>query len=355
MSSNGSAKSSSLSRLTSKPFEFDFVQAVTILQRESEPTNRDSNLVGFDIAPRDEAVRFRVKPTLRSTSAQVLGVKLDEETNTYEMTIPFIGLVGVHGVLPRHYTQTIIRRGKQHDYSMLDFFDLFHHRIISMYFRASTKYRLPYVYQSNAVLSPEKHDAITQSMLCLVGLGEPSLKNKLSIHDHQLLSFGGHFSDTKPTAHSLERMVENTIGVPSEVQQFQLEWLYIDPKDQSRLAEGAPCRLGQDVVIGERVPSFQSKFRVRVGPVGWSDFLTLLPNSESVVHLSDLVRTYVGINFDFDLQVAVDGRELPELGFDNEDPPVLGWTTWLISEPPDRVVDDAVFDISQFREKSFAI
>ncbi|MEM7785659.1 MAG: type VI secretion system baseplate subunit TssG [Planctomycetota bacterium] len=347
--SNGSESDPVLHRLVDTPYEFDFVQAVHLIQHRAGRNGDSANIsmVGFDSEVKNEAVRFRVTPTLRNVSAEVIRVEWSDDT--YELTIPFIGLTGTSGVLPRHYTQTVLRRLKQHDYAMRDFYDLFHHRIVSLFFRATTKYDLPAVYQSNSICTPEKTDVITSSIFSLLGLGSQQLRNKRTVHDYVSLRYGGHFSDSKPTGHSLERMLGDFSGIPTQVKQFQFEWIYIPPEEQTQLQPNAPCRLGQDIVIGEKVPSFQSRFRIVMGPVGWNDFLTLLPTSEQVTRISELVRSYVGISLDYELQVVLDGKETPELKLDSQNPPMLGWTTWLRSEPDDQPVTDAVFDISQFQ------
>jgi type VI secretion system protein ImpH len=353
--------------LLSRPFDFDFVQAVATLENSSNPVAETSAKsitarVGYDFAPRDETVRFRVAPTLRSFSAQVLEVaeiqNNDDEGDEhavrphgrarYELTVPFLGLIGPNGVLPRHYTQTVVGRLKQHDYAMRDFFDLFHHRIISMFFRASVKYRLPYVFQATAAELPARDDSITQLLRCLVGFGDSKLKRRLSISDDNFLFYGGHFSDTKPTAHSLARLASDFCGLPVEIKQFQFEWLYIEPEDQTQLSASAINQLGVNMVIGQRVASWQTRFRVCLGPVSWDEFLTFLPHSSRVQGLSELIRVYVGVSLDFDLQVAVRGEEIPPLILSEVQPARLGWTTWIFSQPSSAVVEDAVFDIGKF-------
>lgn len=345
--SDGIVETDSLARLKDRPFEFDFVQAVSLIQQSTMDGQSDGGCVGFDVAPEDEAVRFCVSLSLRNFSGQVVSIEpLDGGKSKYELTIPFIGLVGLNGVLPRFYSQVVISRVKQHDYAMRDFFDLFHHRIISMFFRASVKYRLPYAFRSSQSQT-ESGDSITQALRCLVGFGGEKLRRQLALPDDNFLFYGGHFADDKPTGHSLERMVEDFTGMPTRVLQFQFEWLYIDPNELTKLS-AANNQLGRDSVIGQRVPSIQTRFRVRVGPVRWQDFTELLPDSTQLKKLADLIRVYVGVSLDFDFQVTVRGQEIPKLVLSNDQPPKLGWTTWLFSDPMEDVVEDAVFDIASF-------
>ena len=59
------------------------------------------------------------------------------------MTMTFMGLTGPSGVLPRHYTDMMMRQqreGRGADrYALRDWLDLFNHRFISLFFRASPR------------------------------------------------------------------------------------------------------------------------------------------------------------------------------------------------------------------------
>lgn len=339
------APATELADLQRHPYAYDFVQAVRVL--EQVRGGQAARPVGQDHAPAEEAVRFRVSPSLRNNSVQVVSVVA--EADTYELTVPFLGMVGVNGVLPRHYSQAVLRRIKQHDYAMRDFLDLFHHRILSMYYRASVKYRLPIQFSATPDPRSKRFDPPTEALLSLVGLGLPELRGRQHFPDFRLLRYAGLFADRQPTAISLERMVADVLQLPTRVQQFTPEWLYIDARDQTRLGSIDGGCLGQDAVLGERVLSWQTRFRLRVGPVHWTRFRELMPDAAAVADLADLVRTYVGIDLDYDLQVIVQGDEIPPLLLDPEDPPSLGRTCWLQSRPVPRDADDATFDISQFR------
>ena len=52
------------------------------------------------------------------------------------MVINFMGLVGPSGVLPLYYTELIVERIRQKDRAMLNFLDIFHHRMTSLFYQA---------------------------------------------------------------------------------------------------------------------------------------------------------------------------------------------------------------------------
>ena len=121
----------------------------------------------------------------------------------------------------------------------------------------------------------------------------------------------------------LEGMLGHQFGVPVRIEQFQGQWLNLQERDRSMLPggrepDGRHNRQGRDVVLGKRVWNVESKFRIRLGPLGLDDFYQFLPPpiGECLIDLTELTRTYVGTEFDFDVQLVLAPGEWPrcELG-----------------------------------------
>jgi type VI secretion system protein ImpH len=75
----------------------------------------------------------------------------------------------------------------------------------------------------------------------------------------------------------------------------------------------------------------QSRFRIRIGPVAWPEFEKLLPGTAQQRCLVDMIRLYVGIQMDFDIQLLLRRPDVPRcrLAADAAYEPRLGWTTWI--------------------------
>ena len=138
--------------------------------------------------------------------------------------------------------------------------------------------------------------------------------------------------------------------MPIRVLQIQGQWLNLDPGDQARMPsainpKGRNNQLGVDMVIGARVWDVQSKFRLRLGPLSWRQFCSIMPNGVNLLRLCQMARTFVGPELDFDVQPVPKPEEVPpcRLSREEEDGFYLGWNIWLQSQPLDRQVDDAVF------------
>jgi type VI secretion system protein ImpH len=350
--------------LRHRAYRFDFFQAVRLLERAAgEPsdqaTGRPLRPVGEDFPPNQEAVRFRVLPSHAFPAASICELRPppptgdpDADRRPPEMLTTFLGLTGPNGVLPRHYTTLLIERVREKDFALRDFLDLFHHRIISLFYRAWEKYRFPFAYDRAARRdAPAHEDLFTQCVYCLLGLGAGKVRGRMTFDDEAFLFYAGHFAHYPRCAVSLECMLGDYFELPIRVKQFQGQWLYLSVDDQSSLPcaerpEGQNTRLGENVVVGQRAWDIEGKLRVRVGPLGYADFCRFLPLGDGLPSLCQMVRTYVGPQFDFDVQLLLKGDEAPWCRLGGGDAASrLGWNAWVRCREFDHTVSDAVFSL----------
>jgi type VI secretion system protein ImpH len=340
---------------------FDFFQAVRLLERrESEraPGGEGGRRypVGEDRPPAQEVVRFRGLPSLAFPAGTVGQVRRPPEGDAArppEMVVTFLGLTGPAGVLPAHYTRLLLRRARGKDFALRDFLDLFHHRLVALFYRAWGKYRLPIAYE-RARLDPAGPgtDPCTRVLYSLIGYGTGHLRGCLEVPDEALLFYGGHFARVPRPAVTLEAMLREYFGLPLRVEQFCGQWLYLSAEDRSLLPSagrplGQNSQLGVNCVPGERVWDVQGKFRLRVGPLTYQQFRGLLPATFGLRSLGQMTCAYVGSELDFDVQLVLRAEEVPwcRLTPDGDDRPRLGWNTWVRSGEFARDVEDAVFAV----------
>ena len=76
-------------------------------------------------------------------------------------------------MLPLHYTDLVVDRMRERDTSMQDFFDIFNHRMISLFYQAWEKYRFTIPYERG------ERDRFSHHLLALIGLGTPGLQERL--------------------------------------------------------------------------------------------------------------------------------------------------------------------------------
>jgi type VI secretion system protein ImpH len=351
-SANGRKAPGLSEQLLREAHRFDFFQAVRVLERALGTPAQRRLPVGEDSAPEREVVHFHALPALSFPAAPVHQIKADG-AGVPEMVIAFMGLTGPAGVLPHHYTAMLLRRLRLKDPSLRDFLDLFNHRLVSLFFRAREKYCLPASYE-RARCEPARAepDPTTQALYCLVGLGTSGLRGRLSIDDEAFLYFSGHFSHSPRSAIALECMLRDYFCLPLQVEQLQGQWLYLSTDDCAQMPSaanplGANNEIGVNVVVGERIWDVQSKFRLRIGPLTYAQFRRFMPDGDSLRPLCEMVRSYVGPEFDFDVQPVLRPEQVPwtcsrSKGADRSR---LGWNTWVRRPPFTHEVADPVFSL----------
>ena len=142
-------------QLFREPWRFEFFQAVRLLEWiawERAPEGAAPRApVGHDEHPQNECARFRVPPTRGFAASEIASLAQTAPDAPPEMEVNFLGLVGPSGVMPQHYNELVIQRLRRYkDSALRDFLDLFHHRTISLFYRAWEKYRFPVVYERHA-------------------------------------------------------------------------------------------------------------------------------------------------------------------------------------------------------------
>ncbi|MGP0068830.1 MAG: type VI secretion system baseplate subunit TssG [Isosphaeraceae bacterium] len=360
-------------RLFEESYEFDFFQAVRLLQR-MEPGRVQ---VGRGGPPHAEAVRFRARISLSFPPSSIY--ELRKPTSSLPVPVmvqAFMGLTGPSGVLPRHYTELLykiereVRTPEKH--ALRDWFDLFNHRLVSLFYLAWEKYRFYVPFERGEYDNPEP-DPFTNCLYSLIGLGSRPLRGRLRvvardrvdeygetqervlarIEDLVLLHFGGALGHRPRCAAALEAMLQDYFQVPARIDQFQGQWLKLEPSSRTQfLGEQGNNQLGMTALAGDRVWDRQCKFRVRLGPMTYGRFTEFLPDRDPVAErktfflLVQLVRLYAEPTLDFDLQLVLKAEEVPDcqLTGDGTFGVRLGWNTWLQTQAASNDAEDVVLE-----------
>ncbi|HEX4595785.1 MAG TPA: type VI secretion system baseplate subunit TssG [Bryobacteraceae bacterium] len=326
-------------RLRDEPFCFEFFQAVRLLERlrpERVPVG------GFG-RPAEEVVHFRAHPTLSFPASEIQSLEEGKDGQP-SMSVNFMGLTGAIGTLPLYYTELIMGRIMARDRTLQDFFDIFHHRIISLFYKAWQKYH----YQFR--LEGGDYDAFSHYLLDLVGLGTPGLQERQAMADDSLLYYSGLLAQQPRSATALRLLLSDYFQAPVEIEQFVGAWYRLDQNAQCRLEQGPldSRQLGLGAVVGDEIWEPQARVRVVIGPLPLSRYLDFLPAGTAFEPLRAMTRLFSGDEIDFELQLILDREETPhcELGSEGDGAPQLGYVSWAKSKPIDRDPADTILELS---------
>lgn len=300
-----------------------------------------ASALGGAASPHEEQVRFRHHPALAFVPSDVVATREvvlpgepghGEPRRVLEITTSFLGLTGAVSPLPPYVAEEIAQESayEREDAPALrrDFLDLFHHRAISFFHRATAKHDPAATYLS------DQSDDWSRRVLALLGVdgydapadadGEPAWR---------MLRFAPLLAERAVTAAALEAALADVLredlppGAEVRIEQFVGTWVEIAPGDRTRLGAAA-SELGRSTVLGQRVFDRAGKFRVVVGPLdraGYERFAAEGPARE----IRRVVRGLVGEGQDHELVLRLAPDAAPPLRLSSRGPVRLGRSAWL--------------------------
>jgi type VI secretion system protein ImpH len=327
-----------LRNVSEKPYHYGFYQTV----RRINCFYDDKPITGKATRPSDDPVRFAQEPYTSFAPSTLSGLDIDSSSQYPRLSQRFIGMFGPNGPLPLHMTEYARDRARHHrDQTLARFMDMFHHRIVSLFYGAWA--------QAQPVVQfdqPEK-DRFAMYVGSLFGLGSPNLRNADAMHHFSKLGFAGHLSSLPRHVDGLVSMIQGYFEVKSNITEFIAHWMKIPMNDHVHLGEsGLNGCLGRDTVIGERVWQRQDKFRVSLGPLSLDQYEAFLPTGKSFKALVALVRNYVGIEYLWEVNLILNKQEKPVSCLGKSG--ALGWTSWLQTEQQVDHVDDLLLQVENY-------
>ncbi len=323
--------------LDREPYRFEFFQAMRLLQRMYPR----SGVAGRFNNPQEEVARFSSQTSVAFPASEIQA--LDRSGAPVRMSINFMGLTGPQGMLPRPYSALVVDRSRERDYAMRDFFDIFNHRAVSLFYQAFEKYRFIIPYERG------EHDRFSRHILALIGLATPGLQGRLKsegIPDDSLLFYSGLLSLHPRSAIALRQVLIDYFRVPVEIEQFVGVWRPVEEDAQCALGEGSAYseRLGFGAVVGDEVWDQQSRVRVRLGPMTLDQYEDFLPGGEAHRRIRAIAGFFAGNEYDMELQLILKRNDVPRCELSVKGPR-LGWTSWVKSAEFERDPGETILEL----------
>jgi len=318
--------------LTALPDQFDFHMALRHIDAASPGGPR----LGESTRAADDSVRIGQIPSVIFAPSTLASFEPREGGRPPRLTTYFFGMFGPSGVLPLHLTEYARDRVRNAgDKSLVGFIDVFHHRMLSLYYRAWA--------QAHPTVGFDRpsENRFAAYAASLIGLGMKSLLDRDDMPDLAKLHFAGRLALQTRNAEGLGAIIGDFFKLPVEIEQFRPEWVSLPRNSLCLLGESpATGTLGSTATIGERIRVFHHRFRIRIGPMSFADYRRLLPLGRSLERLMPVVRNYIGDELSWDVMLLLFKHEVPSirLGEAGE----LGWTSWLGKRQHDSDADDLI-------------
>jgi len=307
-------------RLRETPSDFGFFQALRLL----ECMNPLGPRWGESKKPGDDPLRLAQEPEMTFAPASLARYEKSEVKQLPRLLVRFMGLLGPNGPLPLHLTEYARTRQRSpfHDRAFAWFLDIFHHRMLSLFYRAWA------INEPTVSYDRPGSDLFTLYVGSLAGRGLAAMMRQDEMPDLSKLYYCGLLANQARGAEGLQAMVRDFFAIPAMVHEFIGEWLSLPVRHRCRLGvDRSYCTLGESAFVGRRVWSCQHKFRIVLGPLDYDDFLSFLPIGHRLQRLKALVRNYIGDELAWDVNLILQREETPSTRLNGHFR--LGWTSWI--------------------------
>jgi len=324
-----------IEKLAGQPSSVGFFEALRLI----ECLYPNSPRLGTSRRPAEDPVRLAQQPAMSFESASLTSFEPREDDRPYRLTVRLFGLLGPNGPLPLHltdYAQERIQKFKDPTFSR--FLDVFHHRMLSLFYRAWAN--------NEPTVSYDRPDAdrFADYVGSLSGLGMPTLMKRDEISDRTKRYYCGHLACQTKHPKGLQAIVQEYFETPATLREFSGEWVPLPSADILRLGENpASGMLGISTILGTEFWCCQHKFRIVLGPLDYVQYESFLPGGNRIRHLASLVKNYSGDELAWDVMLVLKKEEVPSLSLDGRSR--LGWTTWLGERQVQTDADDLVLNV----------
>src|SRR5690606_7363372 len=187
-----------------------------------------------------------------------------------------------------------------------DFFDLFHHRLHSLLYRAIRKYDWPNEYAADG------DDRWSLRLLALLGIDAYDRPPLRYIRAIDLLRIAPLLASSARTAPTVELAIMEILdhqldGAEVSVKQFRGSWADIDPEHKIRLAV-ENSNLGVSAIIGDMCLHRAGKAQVVVGPLDQEGLRRFLSGGDAFFAVRELLDLLSYELVEFELELIL-GRE----------------------------------------------
>jgi len=329
---DGQTPDSLIERLAQHPFAFDFFRAVRLWENQRPDLPR----IGHSLSPTQDPLRFCQNPSLTFAPSTLEMLRQTAGDAVPKLFVNFFGLFGPNAPLPPHLTE-YARERQLHfgDRTLAAFFNVFHHRLISFFYRA-------WAANQKAVDLDRPDDQRYASFIgSFLGIGMESLQQRDAVPDWAKLCFSGRLACQTRNAEGLEAILQAFFEIHTEVLTFVGRWLQLPPDSLCRLGETPETgRLGLTTILGSRMWECQLNFRVKLGPMSLPDYERMLPYGDSFQRLKYWIVNYCDEHFFWDVHLVLKAAEVPDTRLGRAGR--LGWTVWLKTKPFTRDADDLI-------------
>jgi type VI secretion system protein ImpH len=322
----GAAALASLFReLAAAPREHDFFAVL----RHVDALRAELPRIGTAPRPAQEALRLGQDAELSFAPAALASFHADARPAP-RLGVLFFGLLGPQGPMPLHFTEAVRERLRfRGDSTLARFVDIFHHRLLSLFYRAWAEAQ-PTVHHDRP-----QHDRFVRWLGAAWGrsTSDPAPR---ALPESARLFQSGLLAGRSRHPEGLAKLLRQHFRVPVRIDEHVATWLALAAEDRSRLGFSrsrpergrvAAPQLGVAATSGSKWRDRQFKFRVALGPLTLAQYHGFLPGEKAWRQLREWVQHYAGLDLLWDVELVLARDHVPEPRLGRAT--LLGVSAWL--------------------------
>lgn len=304
--------------LVREPYSYSFFQVLRLLRKLMGSSAQDNVQDG-------RGIKVRPELSLRFPASDVSAIDMDSDNGErYVVTATFLGLYGSSSPLPTFYTEDLLEEASEDETVSRDFIDILNQHLYELLYSCWTKYRI------FVKVVEEQDKAVIERLFCLLGLGNETLRGQIP-NEHRLLRYLGLVTQHPRSALALKTMLSDALqGVTIDIEPCMPRRAKI-PDDQRCSLGVSGTTLGVDSYMGTEILDRSGKFRITLGPVSRTQFMSLLPGQDMHSLLVFLTDFYISGSLEYDMELRLAGGQMSPVCLGDPESARLGWNTWIFA------------------------
>lgn len=311
----------------------NFFPLVSMIERVTAEAVR----IGGEGPPNKEAIRFRHDPNLTFSagdvsSATIRHLPMDPENPkgrlrpVVEIVTTFLGLTGSSSPMPLYIAEEVNHEDEKS--ARRDFLDIFHHRLVSILYRAVMRYSLA---REHKVSEPDRW---LERALSLSGMDPETFVAPSAIPLSKLLRLGPlvgrRARGARAVSAALNILVEDYLPAKAtvSVEEYAGDWVPIHNDQQCCLGLRNNI-LGVHAMLGGKVFDKSNRFQVVVGPLDARGRGNFTVGGKGLRVLREGLRLLVRESLDYDVELHIEEGATKPYRISSRDPSRLGTDTRL--------------------------
>ena len=272
--------------LNLQPWKYSLHQTLFLL----EYLNSEKKNFSFGSCIEQEPLALKANYNLSTASSDILKIK------NQELIINHSSLIGINSILPNIYTEKIILQNKEKKTTLLDFFNIFHHRYFSLVHKNAKK---------KHISLNVKSEFIQRNYIS--GLNnEIELKKKFS-------PFISLLWQKNKTPHNLKHILESIFEFKIKINQFLPQFFEIE--EEYHINNDKKLN---NKVLGKQAICYTKGISLHIFLNSFEQFKEHIPNSKNAKLLKMILNYYLEPNFKVKIYLKMKKSILLELNLNQK-------------------------------------